>query len=54
MQLVGKFYGFLLFQNEDDMTIQIQYGVSPVWDEKYKDIEEAKEQIRKWKKKDKS
>lgn len=49
MQLIGKYYGFLLFQNEDDKTIQIQNGVAPIWDEKYKTIEEAKSQIREWK-----
>ncbi len=50
MYLIGKFYGFLLFENKDG-SIQMQYGVSQVWDEKYQSVEEAKNQIRKWKSK---
>ena len=49
MQLIEKYCGFLLFQNMNDKTIQIQGGVSPIWDRKYSTVEEAKEQIRKWK-----
>ena len=49
MQLIGKYYGFLLFQNEDDKTIQIQHGVAPIWDKKYETVEDAKSQIREWK-----
>jgi hypothetical protein len=48
--IIGKFYGFVLLQNEDDGTIQIQHGCSLPYKEKYKNIEEAKEQIRSWKK----
>lgn len=47
MYYVGKFYGFLLFE-EDDETIRISQG-SSTFKEKYKNIDEAKEQIRKWK-----
>ena len=49
--LVGKFYGFILLQNKDDGSIQIQSGCSLPFRERYKDIEEAKNQIRKWKNK---
>ena len=48
-QIIGKFYGFVLLQNEEDGTVQIQSGCSLPWQEKYKDIDEAKNQIRKWK-----
>lgn len=49
MQLIGKYYGFLLF-HESDKTIRIQHGVAPIWDKKYRTVEEAKSQIREWKK----
>ena len=47
--VIGKYYGFLLFQNEDDKTIQIQHGVAPIWNNKYETVEDAKSQIREWK-----
>ncbi len=47
MYFVGKFYKFFLFE-EDDGTVCISQG-SSIFKEKYKNIEEAKEQIRKWK-----
>ena len=49
MYYIGKFYSFLLFE-EDDGTIYISQG-SSIFKDSYKTIEEAKEQIRKWKKK---
>lgn len=49
MYYIGKFYNFMLFE-EDDGSIRIGQGSSGAWKEKYKDIEEAKDQIRKWKK----
>lgn len=48
MYYIGKFYGFMLFE-EDDKTIRIGQGSSGARDQKYKDIEEAKDQIRKCK-----
>lgn len=49
MYYIGKFYGFLLFQ-EDDGTTYISQG-SSIFKENYKNPEEAKEQIRQWKRK---
>ena len=49
MYYIGNFYGFLLFE-EDDGTVRISRG-SSTFKEKYKNIDEAKEQIRKWKRK---
>lgn len=49
MYYIGNFYGFLLFK-EDDGTVRISQG-SSTFKEKYKNIDEAKEQIRKWKRK---
>ncbi len=51
MYFLRKFYGYFLFE-EDDGTIRISQGSSPPFKEKYKSIEEAKEQIRKWMKND--
>ncbi len=50
--IVGKFYGFVLLENESGQ-VQIQQGVNPPFAEKYNSVEEAKNQIRIWKKKDK-
>lgn len=50
--IVGKFYGFVLLENERGQ-VQIQQGVNPPFPEKYNSIEDAKVQIRSWKKKDK-
>ena len=50
--IVGKFYGFVLLENERGQ-VQIQQGVNPPFAEKYNSIEDAKNQIRSWKKKDK-
>ncbi len=47
MYYIGKFYGFLLFEEEDG-TIRISQG-SGTFKERYKNLEEAKKQIRKWK-----
>ena len=47
MYYIGKFYGFLLFE-EDDGQVLISQG-SSTFKEKYKNIDEAKQQIRKWK-----
>ncbi len=47
MYYIGKFYVFLLFE-EDDGTVYISN-----FKEKYKNIDEAKEQIRIWKEKNK-
>ena len=49
MYYIGKFYGFLLFQ-EDDETTYISQG-SSIFKESYKCLDDAKEQIRKWKRK---
>ncbi len=49
MYYIGNFYGFLLFE-EDDGTVCISQG-SSTFKEKYKNIDEAKEQIRVWSKK---
>ena len=49
MYYIGKFYGFLLFQ-ENDGTTYISQG-SSIFKESYKSLDDAKEQIRKWKRK---
>lgn len=49
MYYIGKFYGFLLFE-EDDGTVCISQS-SSTFKKKYKNIDEAKEQIRLWRKK---
>lgn len=50
--IIGKFYGFVLLQDESEQ-VQIQQGVNPPFKEKYASVEDAKNQIRNWKKKDK-
>lgn len=52
MYYIGKFYGFLLFE-EDGGTICISQG-SSIFKEKYENLEKAKEQIRIWKRKKQS
>lgn len=52
MCYIGKFYGFLLFE-EDGGTICISQG-SSIFKEKYENLEKAKEQIRIWKRKKQS
>ena len=49
MYYIGKFYGFLLFQ-EDDGTVYVSQG-SSIFKENYKSLDDAKEQIRKWRRK---
>ena len=46
MYYIGKFYGFLLFEKLDG-TICISQG-SSIFKDEYKNINEAKEQIRQW------
>lgn len=49
MYYIGKFYCFLLFRDDDGYTY-ISQG-SSIFMESYKNLEEAKEQIREWKRK---
>ena len=49
MYYIGKFYGFLLFRDNDGYTY-ISQG-SSIFKKSYKNLDEAKEQIRKWKRK---